>query len=73
MNEVQQAAAKFHSQHPYATKQQAEEAADIEFAEGSNQREFVAFWQKLHDQAAAIRQAQLKSDVDRIWPEDKYG
>jgi hypothetical protein len=72
MNEVQQAAAKYHRQHRLATKQHAEQAADIEFAEGSDQRECVAFWQKLHDQEAAIQQAQFRSDVDRIWPEDKY-
>ena len=71
MNEIQKAAANFHAEHPHATKQQAEEAADIEFAESPDQREFVAFWQNLHDQAAAITQAKFQSDVDRIWPEEK--
>lgn len=49
MNEVEQAAAKFHGQNPYATKAPAEEAADIEFAESSEQQEFVAFWHRSFD------------------------
>lgn len=73
MNDIQKSASAFHGNYPNATEEQATQAADNEFAESSDQREFVSFWRKLSNQAAAIRQAKFTSDVDRIWPDHKYG
>jgi hypothetical protein len=68
---ILKAIAAFRDRLPRATDEQAEAQADRLFAELSDRRAFVALWKKVEKFASEVRQAEFKSDVDRIWPESK--
>lgn len=73
LNEIQKAVRDFHRDNPYATEQQAEDAAQCGFADAECQQQFLSNWRKVHDFAESVRRAGFASDVDRIRPERKYG
>jgi len=75
MSDVEQeiiaAVRDFRNRLPRATKEQAAEEADRMFAESPYRRKFITRWEEEENAAARIRQAEFKSDFDRIWPERK--
>jgi len=62
---------KFHDQIPGATQEQAREYAESISSDDDEVRNFVAKWKKIQEVQASINEAELQSDVDRIWPDEK--
>lgn len=67
VNAVDAAAHRFFYENRKANDEQAQAAAEEQFADPAEHRQFIEFWKKTRDRVAEAEGAKFAKDLDRIW------
>lgn len=68
MEDVSKAVEKYRKENPNANFQEAKKFIESITNDKEDIKSFISLWNKLH-----LEQKEFSDDVDRIWPERKYG